>query len=893
MLQIGRYSYRGTGAVMVAGPLGVALMPPEWAKGAREALIGRAEIVAWLTQVSQAGADAAVLDLAGPQAHLSLLGRAWVRALAPGLAEAQEWQAPVWGWALNPGDWECLDVELGVAEAERTVGEWRLATEDLVDARSLRIGRALREETDRFERPFELPQAGASGEALGASRLAEYRDGEPGIPVRSRRAARARAGEPGGPGAQGGDEVVWSAADGESGRESAAAKPRHLWVPPDPTQPSGLRLRTRTRAAGPRHRRVSEVETEEALVEPVAQTPERALRRRGRRVAEPVARTPEQASGSAAPLRSPESAASPESTDTPVVGWAGPAGLAAPDAERPGPVEPVAGSADAASPEPAAGSAEDVFEPVGSAEVPAPVGSAASPEPAAAPVVVGSAERVETATGPAVEPAAGPVEPVAGPAGAGAAGSADFAESAEVPAPVGSAEVPAPVGSADEPVAEPAAAALIGAVAPVAGPAVPSGAGSPEPVEPVVEPAGTPGFAGSAGSAASAEEVPAPAAPAGPVVAASPEPAGSAASAEEVPAPAGSADEPVAGSVKPVVEPAGTPGSASSAEPVAEPAGPVVAASPAPAGTPAPAGSAASAEEVPAPVGSADEPVAGSAGSAGSAASAEGTPAPAEPAGPVIAASPEPVVESAASPAPAGSAVEPGPGPADDAVEWPEPAEAADDAEAAVGAPWDMAEPDPEPLVEWTPFSPAEPFTNRRTDFFSQGLAASEPPANMSPAAYGGPEDNPELYEATLTPEALARMRQEQSATGDTIMRRVPDAVPTTPSAFLIYAGSAPVEVVRDVIIGRDPNTRVLTGRPMAAPLRVPSPGSEISRSHCAVMATAPGVWSLMDLASVNGSILVHPDGSSEDVPAMVGVPLADGDLIDLGEGVTVEFRVR
>ena len=242
---------------------------------------------------------------------------------------------------------------------------------------------------------------------------------------------------------------------------------------------------------------------------------------------------------------------------------------------------------------------------------------------------------------------------------------------------------------------------------------------------------------------------------------------------------------------------------------------------------------------------------------------------------------------SPGSPEPA--AVEPGP----DSAEWsarPEPDGAA---EPAVGAPWDAAEPDPEPLVEWTPFSPAEPFTNRRTGFFSQGLTSSEPPANMGPAAYDSPEDNPELYEATLTPEALARMRQEESATGDTIMRRVPAAAPATPSAFLIYAGSAPVEVVRDVIIGRDPNTRVLTGRPMAAPLRVPSPGSEISRSHCAVMATAPGVWSLMDLASVNGSILVHPDGSSEDAPAMVGVPLADGDLIDLGEGVTVEFRVR
>ena len=883
MLQIGRYSYRGTGAVMVAGPLGVALVPPEWAKGAREALIGRAEIVAWLTQVSQAGADAAVLDLAGPQAHLSLLGRAWVRALAPGLAEAQEWQAPVWGWALNPGDWECLDVELGVAEAERTVGEWRLATEDLVDARSLRIGRALREETDRFERPFELPQAGASSEALGASRLAEYRDGESGALGGSRRAARIRDGEsPGGPGAQGGGaEVVWSAADGEAGREPAGAKPRHLWVPPDPTQPSGLRLRTRTRAAGPRHRRVSEPDAE-ALVEPSAASPERALRRRGRRVAEPVARTPEQASGSAA---------SPESTDTPVVGWTGLAAPDAPAAERPGPagaaVPPEAGSSERVEPvaEPAepvaepfepvvesaagpavvgapewtesAGTPEKAVEPVGSAEVPAPLVSAGSPEPAvepaAGPVVppeAGSSERVGAVAEPAgavAEPVGPVVESAVGsPERVGTPGSADSAGTPEgAVGPVGSAEVPAPLVSAG----------------------TPGSAGSPEPL---TGSAGTPGRApeavespGSPGSAAEAA--------AGPVVepvgtAGTPEPAvgsvgtpGSADSAgtpEGAVGPVGSAEVPA-----PLVS-AGTPGSAGSPEPAVGSAG-----SPEPAVEPA-AGSAESPEPGTGPVERVERVE--SAGTPGRA------PEPAAPA------------ESPGSPEPA-AVVEPGP----DSAEWsarPEPDGAA---EPAVGAPWDAAEPDPEPLVEWTPFSPAEPFTNRRTGFFSQGLTSSEPPANMGPAAYDSPEDNPELYEATLTPEALARMRQEESATGDTIMRRVPDAAPTTPSAFLIYAGSAPVEVVRDVIIGRDPNTRVLTGRPMAAPLRVPSPGSEISRSHCAVMATAPGVWSLMDLASVNGSILVHPDGSSEDAPAMVGVPLADGDLIDLGEGVTVEFRVR
>ena len=399
--------------------------------------------------------------------------------------------------------------------------------------------------------------------------------------------------------------------------------------------------------------------------------------------------------------------------------------------------------------------------------------------------------------------------------------------------PVGSAEVPAPVGSAGSP--ERAEAVV-------------ETSGTAESPEPAAGSAGTPGRApeavespGSPGSAAEAA--------AGPVV----EPVGTAGSPEPMAGSAGSADS--AGTPEGAVGPVG---SAEVPAPVVEPAV-------GSAGTPEPAGPAGTPE----PAGS-PEPAVGSAGSPGRAS---------EPAGPV---------ESPGSPEPA-AAVEPGPA----AAEWsarPEPDGAA---EPAVGAPWDAAEPDPEPLVEWTPFSPAEPFTNRRTGFFSQGLTSSEPPANMGPAAYDSPEDNPELYEATLTPEALARMRREQSATGDTIMRRVPDAAPTTPSAFLIYAGSAPVEVVRDVIIGRDPNTRVLTGRPMAAPLRVPSPGSEISRSHCAVMATAPGVWSLMDLASVNGSILVHPDGSSEDVPAMVGVPLADGDLIDLGEGVTVEFRVR
>jgi len=102
-----------------------------------------------------------------------------------------------------------------------------------------------------------------------------------------------------------------------------------------------------------------------------------------------------------------------------------------------------------------------------------------------------------------------------------------------------------------------------------------------------------------------------------------------------------------------------------------------------------------------------------------------------------------------------------------------------------------------------------------------------------------------------------------------------------------------PVEVSRDVVIGRDPDARALTGRPVATVLRVPSPQTEISRSHCAVMMTTPGSWALMDLGSANGTVLRHADGSFQDVTPMVTIALNDGDLIDVGEGTTIEFRVR
>ena len=172
------------------------------------------------------------------------------------------------------------------------------------------------------------------------------------------------------------------------------------------------------------------------------------------------------------------------------------------------------------------------------------------------------------------------------------------------------------------------------------------------------------------------------------------------------------------------------------------------------------------------------------------------------------------------------------------------------------------------------------------------GFGESGTPASSEVVAEPPVAEPPAIPEA-MSAEGLAGLGAETDPEA-TILRLAPaNSGPAAPVAFLIHGGTVPVEVSRDVVIGRDPDARALTGRPVATVLRVPSPETEISRSHCAVMMTTPGSWALMDLGSANGTVLRHADGSFQDVTPMVTIALNDGDLIDVGEGTTIEFRVR
>ena len=188
--------------------------------------------------------------------------------------------------------------------------------------------------------------------------------------------------------------------------------------------------------------------------------------------------------------------------------------------------------------------------------------------------------------------------------------------------------------------------------------------------------------------------------------------------------------------------------------------------------------------------------------------------------------------------------------------------------------------------AEEPPVDPAES-AERQGGFGESGTPASSEVVAEPPVA-----EPPAIPEA-MSAEGLAGLGAETD-TEATILRLAPtNSGPAAPVAFLIHGGTVPVEVSRDVVIGRDPDARALTGRPVATVLRVPSPETEISRSHCAVMMTTPGSWALMDLGSANGTVLRHADGSFQDVTPMVTIALNDGDLIDVGEGTTIEFRVR
>ncbi|WP_366181151.1 FHA domain-containing protein [Actinomyces timonensis] len=90
-----------------------------------------------------------------------------------------------------------------------------------------------------------------------------------------------------------------------------------------------------------------------------------------------------------------------------------------------------------------------------------------------------------------------------------------------------------------------------------------------------------------------------------------------------------------------------------------------------------------------------------------------------------------------------------------------------------------------------------------------------------------------------------------------------------------------------DIIIGRVPKSDAPEGEPQPRLMAVISPSKAISKSHCAVRLDD---WDLSveDLGSTNGTILMRPSEPPRRLTQHQRALLRTGDVIDLGDGVSV-----
>ena len=109
--------------------------------------------------------------------------------------------------------------------------------------------------------------------------------------------------------------------------------------------------------------------------------------------------------------------------------------------------------------------------------------------------------------------------------------------------------------------------------------------------------------------------------------------------------------------------------------------------------------------------------------------------------------------------------------------------------------------------------------------------------------------------------------------------------------ARLAFSSGETVDVDRTILIGRAPEARRFTSTDQPRLVTVPSPHQEISSTHIEVRPGSGadhGSAVVTDMGSTNGTVLVQPGLSPEDLQPGMPVQLLPGAVIDLGDGVTI-----
>lgn len=192
-------------------------------------------------------------------------------------------------------------------------------------------------------------------------------------------------------------------------------------------------------------------------------------------------------------------------------------------------------------------------------------------------------------------------------------------------------------------------------------------------------------------------------------------------------------------------------------------------------------------------------------------------------------------------------------------------------------------------LIQVPPFTPADQshHTVRSKDAPPQVRTGQPTPPAQAPAR----EPRGSMIFALLCPNGHANPTHITTchlcgAALSTATTQVPQ-----PSLGAVYFSTGEVFTLdRDIVVGRRPTYRPQPGRTDAHLVPVPSPNQEISRTHCVIVVDGWDVR-VQDLRSNNGTFLLRPGHNPLRVTEGQPTVMRVGDVLDIGDGVTIRME--
>ena len=195
--------------------------------------------------------------------------------------------------------------------------------------------------------------------------------------------------------------------------------------------------------------------------------------------------------------------------------------------------------------------------------------------------------------------------------------------------------------------------------------------------------------------------------------------------------------------------------------------------------------------------------------------------------------------------------------------------------------------------TEYT-FAPAPPSVAEDDVLDATVHSAPRGPA-APPAELAGDHDGSTI--------SLAELRRMREAAGDAPQQTTGTSGPDTPTEVLPAVGAPAaghgsarlssgqvVTLDRTVIIGRRPRATRASGDSLPHLVAVESPQQDISRSHLEIRPEGDSVV-VIDLHTTNGSTLMRPGADPVRLHPGEHTLVLSGDVVDLGDGVTVSFE--